>query len=160
MKPRPANATLKDVARRCGVTTTTVWRALAGEAHVSPATAARVLAVARELGYSPAGNRAARRMASIRLGKPFTNYAVALLLPPSAHFQHSSYYHEIHLGILDGLADEGYDLLAGHLKSWGESAQLPHAVLAGEVDGAIVLDPGLATRLRALPGFRARPIVR
>lgn len=45
--------TLLDVARKAGVSTATVSRALRGGAPTSDSTRARVIAVAQELGYSP-----------------------------------------------------------------------------------------------------------
>ena len=157
VKPGPARVTLKEVARRSGVGISTAGFALSGEGRVSRSTAERILAAAQELGYSPASNRTARRMASIRLGKPFANQAIALFLP--SYFPQFNYYHEIQRGILDLLANEGYDLLTARLNEVVESSPLPHAVQAGEVDGAITLEPELAARLRALPSFGARPIV-
>jgi len=49
----PAVVTIHTVARRAGVSTATVSRVLMGSAPVSEATRGRVLAAARELGYSP-----------------------------------------------------------------------------------------------------------
>jgi LacI family transcriptional regulator len=45
--------TLKDVARKAGVSPITVSRAFSGTHHVSPATKQRVLAAAEALGYTP-----------------------------------------------------------------------------------------------------------
>lgn len=53
-KAEPAVAvTLLDVARKAGVSTATVSRALRGGASTSDSTRARVVAVAQQLGYSP-----------------------------------------------------------------------------------------------------------
>lgn len=46
-------ATIKTIARRAGVTTTTVSRALNDKPDISPATKARILAIAEEVGYVP-----------------------------------------------------------------------------------------------------------
>ncbi|HKS43799.1 MAG TPA: substrate-binding domain-containing protein [Amycolatopsis sp.] len=48
-------ATINDVARRAGVSTATVSRALNGKSTVDPALVARVRAAATELGYHPNG---------------------------------------------------------------------------------------------------------
>lgn len=53
-------ATLKDIARRTGLSMNTVSRALRGSGYVSAAAAAKVREAARELGYRP--NRAAREL--------------------------------------------------------------------------------------------------
>ena len=55
---------IKDIARALGVSTGTVDRALHGKPEVSPATRARVLAMAERLGYRP--NLAARYLQSSR----------------------------------------------------------------------------------------------
>lgn len=48
-----APATLKDVAKRCGVSVATASRALNNRNEVSPATRAKVLKAADEIGYVP-----------------------------------------------------------------------------------------------------------
>lgn len=53
MKARQARPTIKDVARRAGVSATTVSHAFSGNGTVAPATRERVRAVAAELGYRP-----------------------------------------------------------------------------------------------------------
>ncbi len=58
------NVTLHDVAREAGVAVSTVSRALTQPDRISPATRARVQAVARRLGYRP--NRIARAVVSGR----------------------------------------------------------------------------------------------
>ncbi|MGI9147876.1 MAG: LacI family DNA-binding transcriptional regulator [Chloroflexota bacterium] len=50
---RPNGATIKDVARRAGVSHITVSRVMNGSRLVVPSTAARVKVAARELGYAP-----------------------------------------------------------------------------------------------------------
>lgn len=60
----PGRPTLADVAARAGVSLKTASRALNGEYGVAPATQAKVLAAARELGFRP--NHLARSLASGR----------------------------------------------------------------------------------------------
>ena len=50
--PKPTRVTSFDVAERAGVNQSTVSRALAGSPQVTAATRERVLAVAKELGYT------------------------------------------------------------------------------------------------------------
>ncbi|GAA3701974.1 LacI family DNA-binding transcriptional regulator [Nonomuraea antimicrobica] len=57
-------ATIKDVARACGVHVSTVSRTFSAPHLVNPATRSRVLAVADDLGYRP--NRAARALTTGR----------------------------------------------------------------------------------------------
>lgn len=68
-----AGATLADVARRAGVSASTVSRALNGTATISQLTIERVGLAAEELGYVP--HRAARHLAGGRTG------AVAVVVP-------------------------------------------------------------------------------
>src|SRR3954453_22679286 len=58
--------TSKDIARRLGISQSTVSRALRGGPRVSPETAARVLDAARQLSYTP--NVAARSLITRRTG--------------------------------------------------------------------------------------------
>ena len=67
-RPRPqpprGPASIREVARRAGVSVTTVSHALSGKRHVAPATAARIRALVDELGYIP--HFAARSLQSHR----------------------------------------------------------------------------------------------
>jgi LacI family transcriptional regulator len=62
MTERVAPATIRDVARRAGVSTATVSRVLAGIGKSRPETAAAVMAAVDELGYRPSGVGRALRM--------------------------------------------------------------------------------------------------
>jgi LacI family transcriptional regulator len=61
-KPRPGPVGIKDIARELGISTGTVDRALHGKPEVSAETRARVLSLAKKLGYTP--NLAARYLQS------------------------------------------------------------------------------------------------
>ena len=52
-RPDPALITLRDVAAKAGVSLNTASRALTGKPDVNAETKARVLAIAKRLGYSP-----------------------------------------------------------------------------------------------------------
>jgi DNA-binding LacI/PurR family transcriptional regulator len=72
----PLNASIDDVARRAGVSSGTVSRALRGLPNVSDATGARVIAAATELNYtvSPsASSLATGRMSTIGVITPFVS---------------------------------------------------------------------------------------
>ena len=81
-------ATSIDVARRAGVHQSTVSRALGDDPHVAPGTRARVLAAARDLGYTP--NALARSLITRRtalvgvvmagLTSPFQPYVLEKLV--------------------------------------------------------------------------------
>ena len=92
-------ATIKDVARRAGVSPMTVSRVVNGSEYVSDATRQSVLRAVRDLGYSP--NLAARNLASERgerLGLLYGN--------PS-----SAYLSEFLVGALDAAIRHGVQLV-------------------------------------------------
>lgn len=66
MSERNAPATIRDVARRAGVSTATVSRVLAGIGNSRPGTAAAVVAAADELDYRPSGVARSLRMRRTR----------------------------------------------------------------------------------------------
>ena len=67
-------STIRDVADRAGVSTATVSRVLSGAAPGRPATARRVVAAARELGYRPSGiARSLKRRRTRTLGLIITD---------------------------------------------------------------------------------------
>jgi DNA-binding LacI/PurR family transcriptional regulator len=140
--------TLAQIGRLCQLDKSTVYRALCGVGRVSPQTVARVRDVAEQLGYDPARNRAAQRLAAQRLDASFINHTVALILPKG--FYQFSYYHRIHAGILNGVAEREYDLLT--VQGTLENMRVPRSVAAGEVDAVIVVggscDAQVLKRLR------------
>lgn len=71
---KPRRATIRDVAREAGVSSTTVSHALNNKGRIDPATRDRVFAAAAELGYRP--NRMARALRTSRNG------AIAFVVPP------------------------------------------------------------------------------
>ena len=74
-------ATQKLIAARCGVSQMTVSRVLRGDASISEETASGILTVAREMGYDPLAQDAARRLVLRRSGQKVANYLVAVVLP-------------------------------------------------------------------------------
>ncbi len=94
---------IEDVARRAGVSTATVSRALSQPDLVRPETRDRVLTVVRELGYLP--NAAAR---NLRSG---TTMMALVVLPKLAHV----FFGEVVRGIEHALAAAGYGLIVGDL---------------------------------------------
>src|SRR5262245_14547727 len=97
--------TIRELARRSGVSIATVSRASNGYPDVSEATRERVLALARELDYQPTA--AARTLATNR------SWLVGVVLHTG--FAHPDVTHPFFSDVLDGLkhrvGDLGYDLL-------------------------------------------------
>jgi LacI family transcriptional regulator len=80
--------TLKDISRHSGFSVTTVSRALNGFSDVTPATRARIEAVARAMNYRP--NQVARKLVSGRSGM----VGLVLAAPP-APFEQGHFFHVI-----------------------------------------------------------------
>jgi LacI family transcriptional regulator len=121
--------TIKDVARRANVSVATVSRALNGHHNVAAAVRERVLAIARELQYSP--HHAARSLSSRR------THTIGVVLPDL----HGEFFSELIRGI-DGVARErGLHLLVsschGHPEEQGEALR----AMRGRVDGLLVMSP-------------------
>lgn len=126
-----ARATIADVARRAGVSRTTVSHALSGKGRVDPETRARVKAAARDLGYRPSV-----RAQRLRVGR---SGAVAIMsaLPPTIVGENSE------MGFLLEMAMPAARECLAHgcsLVLVPPGATREH--LDGlDVDGAIVIDP-------------------
>ncbi|RUS49002.1 LacI family DNA-binding transcriptional regulator [Cohnella sp. AR92] len=113
---------IKDIAKRAGVSISTVSYALNGSDRITRETAERILALADEMGYVPHG--AARRLKkreSMLIGMYLTNYG--------GHF-----YGNLLQGVKDELSRRGYDLIVC-------SGSRSHRLIPERTfDGAIVLD--------------------
>jgi DNA-binding LacI/PurR family transcriptional regulator len=96
---RRGQAGIIDVARRAGVSPSTVSRSLRGSAKVSQQTRERVLRAAAELAYVP--SPAASRLASGRTG------AVGVVVP----FAFRWFFTEVLTGLEGPLREAGYDVL-------------------------------------------------
>lgn len=129
-------ATINDVARRAGVSTATVSRAVAQPDSVRGPTRTRVLEAIRELGYIP--NAAAR---SLRRG---TTRTVLIVVPKRAN---PPFFAEVLRGIDVTLAASGYSAIMGNLDEDGvRERQLAELVFSGHIDGVIVLS-GILPRI-------------
>ncbi len=118
--------TIRDVARRAGVSPSTVSRVLNDRPGISEETRARVLAAARELGYIP--DMAGRTLASGR------TLNLGFLLHPRHSLGPHSFYGEVLTGVDREARRHGYHVLfaaEGDLK-------VPQMVREGRVDGLIL----------------------
>ncbi len=122
--------TIHDVANTAGVSIATVSRALRGLDRVSPATRARVLAAATELGYVPSS--AAASLASGR-----TN-TVGVIVPHVTRW----YFANVVQGAQDLCRARGYDLLLYGLGERDDLARRLTAIAAvhKRVDAVLVLN--------------------
>lgn len=121
--------TLEDVARRAGVHSATVSRALSRPAMVAPDTRAQVLAAVEAVGFVP--NRSARHLVSGRTG------AIGLLVPDITN--------PFFGAILQAVQAEarGRDLAVLIADTGAESTEEQRALvtLGRQVDGLVVLTP-------------------
>ncbi|HEY0249665.1 MAG TPA: LacI family DNA-binding transcriptional regulator [Gryllotalpicola sp.] len=124
-------ATLADVARACGVATSTVSRALTNPGRVNPATRERIEKAARELGYVP--NSQARALTSGR------TRSVAVLVSDITN----PFYFDIIRGTQQQLKAAGYTQLLIDTEESDEHEVEMLRALRRSYDGAILT----ATRL-------------
>lgn len=113
---------IKDIARRAGVSISTVSYALNGNPKVTEETSKRILAAAKELNYVP--NAAART-----LKKRETRIIGAFLTTFEGRF-----YGELLQGMKEEMNKRGYDLVIC------SGTQSHRMLLEGMLDGAIILD--------------------
>jgi LacI family transcriptional regulator len=122
------SSNIVDVARRAGVSKSTVSRVLNGQPHVSAAAQQRIRDAIHELGFEP--NPSAR---SIVLGSTRT---VGLLVPNLS----SPFYVEIVEGILSEISGHEYGLLLYGSEDKDE-AFLKKVFVRGKTDGLIAITP-------------------
>jgi LacI family transcriptional regulator len=118
---------IKDIAKKAGVSISTVSYALNGNPKVTKETSSRILAVAKELNYMP--NAAARS-----LKKRETKIIGAFLTDFNGAF-----YGELLQGIKEVLNKKGYDLIVC------SGAQSHRLLPERNIDGAIVLDTSFSS---------------
>ncbi len=120
--------TIKDVAKRAGVGVGTVSRVLNGSPQVRPETREKILAVIKELGFSP--NLAARQLSG---GKTFTIGVV------SPFFTFPSFVERLS-GIQDVLDESEYDLVLYSVRSPDRLRQQLRTIISqNRADGLIIL---------------------
>jgi DNA-binding LacI/PurR family transcriptional regulator len=116
--------TIVEIAQHVGLSKTTVSDALHGGGRVSPATAAKVAAAARELGYVT--NRAARQLRGRSVG------AFGIYIPPIA--RNFNFYMEFAFGAAHGSAEHDADLTL-----FARDADVGPRHF--QVDGVLAVDP-------------------
>ena len=124
---RAAAATILDVARRAGVSTATVSRALAAPDRVAEETRSKVIAAIAATGYTPNASARNLRARSTRI--------VLALLPGMSN----TFFNPILNAIEDTLSAAGYGMIIGDTRnSRRKEAHYTRFILAGQVDGVIL----------------------
>jgi len=123
--------TLEAVARRSGLSRSTVSRVINGSPNVTPETRALVDAAIAELGYVP--NLAARSLASRR------SHAIALVIPEAtSRFFTDPYFAEVVEGVAGHLEHSPYTLTI-LVSSETDPGRTSRYLQGGGVDGALVI---------------------
>jgi DNA-binding LacI/PurR family transcriptional regulator len=121
-------ATIRDVAKRAGVSPGTVSRAINNSPLVNKETRERILQVVRELNYTP--NLAARRLS---IGKTLT---IAVIVP---FFTHPSVSERLN-GVVSALSGSQYDLLIHNIETPEQrDAGFQDILRKDRVDGALIV---------------------
>ncbi|MEK5447240.1 LacI family DNA-binding transcriptional regulator [Paenibacillus sp. FSL R7-0331] len=125
--------TMKKVARRAGVSVSTVSRVLSGHANVREETSRKVRQTMEELGYTP--NIIAQNLVSR------STRCVCVLLPDTAEIWPANlYFMEVIRGIVSGAGKLGYDIqLASGDGEREELDAVSRLLKGGRADGAILL---------------------
>ncbi|CAH1194992.1 HTH-type transcriptional repressor PurR [Paenibacillus auburnensis] len=125
--------TMKKVARRAGVSISTVSRVLTGHSNVREETSRRVRQTIEELGYTP--NIIAQNLVSR------TTRSICVLLPGTAEKWSSNlFFMELIRGIVLGARRMGYDIQVGSGAGEQEELEVVSRLLkGGRADGAILL---------------------
>jgi LacI family repressor for deo operon, udp, cdd, tsx, nupC, and nupG len=140
MEERPQKATIYAVAKRAGVSISTVSLAINHPQRVNEATRRSVIAAATELGYR--GGAAASGAQRIAVAAPFSSYA--------------SYYRRLS-GIMERAATDSVEIVVHDLPSaaGSDSPVLDALPMRAGIDGIIVMGVPLspaALESKALPG--------
>ncbi|MFI7504179.1 LacI family DNA-binding transcriptional regulator [Streptomyces sp. NPDC049687] len=151
---------MEDVARRAGVSKSTVSRVVNGETRVSAEAVARVREVIAELGYVP--NRAARQLVTHRTG------AVAVVAtPPEDRLFLDPFFDLLLRGVRRELAARGTQAVLLFVEEPDDHARVADYLGGGHVDGAVLfsLRPGdllheMIDRLDIPAVFGGRPLPR
>ncbi|MEJ5250430.1 MAG: LacI family DNA-binding transcriptional regulator [Chthonomonadetes bacterium] len=146
-------ATIRDIAKRLGISVSTVSYALNGGPRPVPEEVRRrVLEVARELDYRP--NRLARSMVT---GKTET----VAVVPPivTRNMLRSPYIHAMLSSIADAVGEHGYDILLHTSAMPMDDRQLVQSLLSGKVDGILLIAPLSTSRVAEEICLRGVPCV-
>lgn len=122
MRERGKAVSIKDIAKKAGVSISTVSYALNGSGKVTDETSARILAIARELNYTPnAAARTLKKKESRILGVFLTDFK-------------GDVYGDLLDGMKEVCSSQGYDLVVC-------SGKQSHRLLPERmIDGAVILD--------------------
>lgn len=146
MSPNYSSVTIRDVARKAGVSVATVSRYINRNATVSPEVSERLQAVMRDLKYIP--HAGARHLASRKTG------LVGLLL----NNLHNDFFVPLLNGVEAVVRRKGYNLIVATYHASSRNAMLP-PIGPHNTDGLLVFSDGLVDEDLASLRLRGFPIV-
>lgn len=159
-RPTPRRPTLEDVARRSGVSKSTVSRVINDEPKVRAEVVDRVREVITELGYVP--NQAARQLVTHR-----TNAVAVVATEPDNRLFLDPFFDCLLRGIRRELARHGAQAVLLFLDEPDDYARVADYLGGGHVDGAVLfsLRPGdrlheMIERIGLPAVFGGRPLLR
>jgi DNA-binding LacI/PurR family transcriptional regulator len=124
--------TMKDVAKKAGVSTSTVSRVISGNEKISDDTKEVVYKVMDELDYHP--NIAARNLANNKTS------TLGLILPSATKdFMHNPFFIKVIAGISKSAKENGYYIMYSNAEDEADEIKLlNHFIRSGAVDGVIL----------------------
>lgn len=137
---------LRDVARKAGVSISTVSLALRADPRIKESTRKRVLAAAADLGYRP--NGLARDLKAGRTGM------ISVLI----HDLGGPFYSELLRGVQARTLELGYTTIVG-CTAGGHGRPLTRLLIENRSDGAILLDASISEELLSSIASASFPIV-
>jgi LacI family transcriptional regulator len=158
-------STIKDVAKKAGVSIATVSFVMNGSKHISADTKDRVLKAIKSLNYHP--SKSAINLVSGKTGN------IGFILTSDHFLRTEPFYTRIFLGTEFEARNEGYYILLSSVSTdFNENDSLPRFILNKSVDGIIVagkIPPNLIERISAsnlptvfvdyIPSTNSHPLV-
>lgn len=123
------NYTLEDIAKKLGLSKTTVSRAISGKGRISENTRKLVADFIKEVGYTP--NAVARSLANNK------TYNIGIVFPRDSSVDEMPYFQNVMIGASEAAAGFGYDILI-IMADNDDIKSLERAVQNKKVDGVIV----------------------
>ena len=144
------NIKLDDIARKLGISQTTVSRAISGKGRVSEQTRARVLECMRELNYSP--NMIAKSFSENR------TYNIGVVIPMDDMESEAPFFQNCLMGISKYCGLRSYDTLVVATEK-GDVSQLRRVLDSRKADGIIITRPLQDGTMEKLLADRGVPYV-
>ncbi|MBO4749867.1 MAG: substrate-binding domain-containing protein [Lachnospiraceae bacterium] len=124
--------TMSDIAKRLGVSTVSVSKALSGQKGVSEPVREQIIALAREMGY--------RSIHATSEAEKETSYRIGVLVPSSALATFDSFYWRLYQAVSEkAIARNCFSGYENLTEDMTEQKILPRLVLDKMVDGLIVI---------------------